>query len=73
MSTFAANVTINFYCQFIIHHKLTKSLGADMLVFELVIGCIGVDHNPLHAVTAELLLSLKHQRQIQYNHNSKPK
>lgn len=31
-----------------------------MLVFELVIGCIGVDHNPLHAVTAELLLSLKH-------------
>lgn len=32
-----------------------------MLVFELVIGGIGVDHNPLHAVTAKLLLSLKHQ------------
>lgn len=32
-----------------------------MLVFELVISSIGVDHNPLHAVTAKLLLSLKNQ------------
>lgn len=46
---------------FIIHYKLTKSLGGDVLVLELVIGCVGVDHNPLHAVTAELLLSLKPQ------------
>lgn len=46
---------------FIFQYELTKSLGADVLVFELVIGCVGVDHNPLHAVAAELLLSLKHQ------------
>lgn len=44
----------------IIYYQLTKSFSGDMLVFELVIGCVRVDHNPLHTVTAELLLSLKH-------------
>lgn len=39
-----------------VEHKLTKSFGADVFVFELVIGCIRVDHNPLYAVTAKLLL-----------------
>lgn len=36
--------------------ELTESFGVDVLVLELVVGCIGVDHNPLHAVAAELLL-----------------
>lgn len=36
--------------------ELTESFGADMLVFKLVVGCIRVDHDPLHAVAAELLL-----------------
>ena len=38
-----------------------------MLVLELVIGCVGVDHNPLHTVTAELLLSLRYQEEHQIN------
>lgn len=36
--------------------ELTESFGANMFVFELVVGCIGVDHDSLHAVAAELLL-----------------
>lgn len=35
---------------------LTETLGADTLVFELVIGSVGIDNNPLHAVTAQLFL-----------------
>lgn len=41
--------------------KLTESFSVDMFVFELVIRSIGVDHDPLHAVTAELLLSSERQ------------
>lgn len=42
-------------------HELTEAFGADVLVFELVVRCVGVDHNPLHAVAAQLLLSLRQQ------------
>lgn len=43
--------------------KLTEPLGADVLVFELVVRGVGVDHNPLHAVAAELLLLFRQQSQ----------
>jgi len=48
------------------NNKLTESFGVDMLVFELVIGCIGVDHNPLHAVTAKLLLSFGQGNKVRW-------
>lgn len=35
---------------------LTQALGADALVLELVVGRIGVDHDALHAIAAQLLL-----------------
>lgn len=45
--------------------ELTESFGADMFVFEFVVSCVGVDHDPLHAVAAELLLWVKHRREME--------
>lgn len=44
-------------------HQLTEALGADVLVFELVVRCVGVDHDPLHAVAAQLLLLVRQHHQ----------
>lgn len=54
-----------------VEHKLTKSFGADVFVFELVIGCIRVDHNPLYAVTAKLLL-IKTKKTHSFNQKHNP-
>ncbi len=35
---------------------LTQTLGADVFVFELVVGGVGINDDPLHAVAAQLLL-----------------
>lgn len=59
--------------QMCLQFELTESLGVDVLVLELVVGGVGVDHDPLHAVATELLLGFKEHcqagsRQRLYKH-----
>lgn len=49
---------------------LTQTLGADVFVFELVVGGVGIDDDPLHAVAAQLLLRDESQTNHTRNTNA---